>query len=239
MALRNRIRAIRGERLQRAFAERVGVSVQAVSQWERGITNPSRENLKTIASKFDVELDWLLKDEPELADDDGLRQISRARSRIAPLLTTVQAGHWTEISESAPVSAQTKIFELAEFPSGDAFALEIVGESMEPQFERGDVVIIDTGVRPLPGDFVVAKLNNQNDATFKKYRVLGANAAGNQIIELVPMNADYPTLTISEHNPGSIIGTMIEHRRYRRRARSNHEFAGMSLPRLPRGADEK
>ncbi len=36
------------------------------------------------------------------------------------------------------------------------------------------------------------------------------------VIELVPLNEDWPTLTISTDNPGHIIGTLVEHRRYRR-----------------------
>lgn len=95
----------------------------------------------------------------------------------------------------------------------------IKGDSMEPDFKEGDRVIIDPETIPKPGDFVVAKCNCNaccDEATFKKYRPRGINAQGDEIFELVPLNEDYPTFH-SETMPCYIIGTMVEHRRYRKR----------------------
>ncbi len=86
---------------------------------------------------------------------------------------------------------------------------------MLPDFREGDVVIIDPELAPTPGDFVVAK-NGENEATFKKFRPRGLNEHGEQVIELVPLNEDYPSIR-SDAQPFRIIGTMVEHRRYRRR----------------------
>jgi len=46
--------------------------------------------------------------------------------------------------------------------------------------------------------------------------LLGIDANGNDIIELVPLNQDFPSLR-SDTLPITIIGTMVEHRRYRRK----------------------
>jgi SOS-response transcriptional repressor LexA len=70
-------------------------------------------------------------------------------------------------------------------------------------------------VQPQPGDFVVAQ-NGEGEATFKKFRPRGANEIGQLVFELVPLNEDYPTMR-SDLMPIRIIGTMIEHRKYRRR----------------------
>lgn len=98
--------------------------------------------------------------------------------------------------------------------SDESFALDIRGNSMEPEFKDGDRVIIDPHVAPQPGDFVAAK-NGEQEATFKKYRPRGLDAQGNMIFELVPLNDDYPTLR-SDTQPIHIVGTMVEHRKYRR-----------------------
>lgn len=99
--------------------------------------------------------------------------------------------------------------------SPSAFALRIKGDSMLPEFREGDTVIIDPAVTPLPGDYVVAK-NDDNEATFKKYRPRGLNEQGQPVFELVPLNEDYPSLR-SDRSNLQIIGTMVEHRRYRKR----------------------
>ena len=59
----NRIRELRRERgiTQSEFAERLLVSFQAVSNWERGIAPPDLENLVRIASFFGVLTDDLLR----------------------------------------------------------------------------------------------------------------------------------------------------------------------------------
>lgn len=61
---------------------------------------------------------------------------------------------------------------------------------------------------------MVAK-NDDGEATFKKYRSRGLNERGEPVIELVPLNEDYPSLR-SDRTPLQIIGTMMEHRRYRK-----------------------
>ena len=54
---------------------------------------------------------------------------------------------------------------------------------------------------------------------FKKYRPRGHDSNGHEIFELVPLNQDWPTITVNADNPGQIVGTVMEHRRRRRRVR--------------------
>mgnify|MGYP004716968083 FL=1 len=61
---------------------------------------------------------------------------------------------------------------------------------------------------------MVAK-NGEDEALFKKYRPRGI-INGQEVYELVPLNEDYPTLR-SDSSKIRIIGTMMEHRKYRRR----------------------
>lgn len=136
-------------------------------------------------------------------------------ARQIPLIDSVQAGMWTEIADAYAMGDGSDFLLTDLDLSAHAFALEIRGDSMLPDFRPGDRVIIDPEIAPCPGDFVVAK-NGGNEATFKKYRPRGLNASGIPIVELVPLNDDYPSLH-SETSPFQIIGTMVEHRRYRRK----------------------
>lgn len=131
-----------------------------------------------------------------------------------PLISYVQAGVWTEAVDSFhPGDADDWLLTDLEL-SGLAFALQIKGDSMLPEFNPGDRVIIDPDVAPQPGDFVVAK-NGHEEATFKKYRPRSVDANGNTIFELVPLNEDYASIR-SDITPVKIVGTMVEHRKYRR-----------------------
>lgn len=131
-----------------------------------------------------------------------------------PLISHVQAGLWKESVNSYEPGAGQDFLPTHIGLGPDAFALSICGESMLPDFREGDLVIIDPGISPGPGDFVVAS-NDQHEATFKKYRPRGVNAQGETVIELVPLNDDFPILR-SDRTPFRIIGTMIEYRRFRK-----------------------
>lgn len=50
---------------QNEMAEKLGVSFQAVSLWERGEATPDVEKLEKIAELYQVSLDWLLKGKQE------------------------------------------------------------------------------------------------------------------------------------------------------------------------------
>jgi len=135
--------------------------------------------------------------------------------REVPVISYIQAGMMTEVVDPYALGdGFEKIMTDADVSEG-AFALVIKGLSMEPEFREGDKVIIDPAVAPLPGDFVAAK-NGHEEATFKKYRPRGSNEHGDQVFELVPLNEDFATLQ-SERDKMHIIGTMVEHRKYRRR----------------------
>jgi len=136
-------------------------------------------------------------------------------SRRIPLVNYVQAGAMREIGDQAWSGEAAEYLQTDLELGSTAFALEIRGTSMLPEFREGDRVIIDPEVQPQPGDFVVAK-NGGEEATFKKYRPRGLNERGDEIFELVPLNEDYPSMR-SDVTPLLIIGTMVEHRRYRKR----------------------
>lgn len=196
-----------------------GVKQSDISKLERG------DSLKTTAL---VALSRALKIRAEWLDTgDGLMDLSTAAPQDAwnvlsasmganrvPLISYVQAGAWTEaVDNFNPGDAEDWLMTDLKL-SKTAFALEIKGDSMLPEFKPGDRVIIDPEVEPMPGDFVAAK-NGKEEATFKKYRPRGTDGSGNPIFELVPLNEDFESLR-SDLEPIKIVGTMVEHRKYRR-----------------------
>ncbi|MGH8568864.1 MAG: LexA family protein, partial [Gammaproteobacteria bacterium] len=140
--------------------------------------------------------------------------------RMVPVLDYVQASEWTASAKPYPITERTEILWtcLPEL-SDRAFALVVEGESMIDEFYPGDIVIVDPDIAPRPGDYVVAKMKAEEAVTFRKYRPRGMDKGGKPIVELAPLNEDYPAKTIDSTTPGLVIGTMVEHRKYRRTAR--------------------
>lgn len=200
---------------QKDVARRFGISSQAISQWESGRTRPDSQRLVRLARLFDISLEWLLAESGPM-DSDGAGAVDLRHSARVPVIDRVQAGDWTEVADPYALGAGDEVLQTDVGVSGGTFALVIEGRSMEPDFLPGDKIIIDPAVQPRPGDYVVAKRDDDDEATFKKYRLKSQDEQGNDVIELKPLNPDWPTLVIDRDHPGHIVGTMVEHRRYRR-----------------------
>lgn len=207
--IRRRRKALKMTLEELAF--QIGGDNGNLSRLERGKQGYSDEMLRKIAHALGCSVADLFT---------GAEQVSNVANvpigtRRIPLISSVQAGAMTEAIDPYVLgdAAEWMLTDLD--LSSNAFALRIKGDSMLPEFREGDTVIIDPAVQPLPGDYVVAK-NGENEATFKKYRPRGMNERGDQVFELVPLNEDYPSMR-SDITPIRIIGTMVEHRRYRKR----------------------
>ena len=73
------------------------------------------------------------------------------------------------------------------------------GTSMAPEFRDGDKIIVDPDLTPQPGDYVVAKLDGEEEATFKKLRPRGTDAAGQPVIDLAREQLGWePTVSLDQ-----------------------------------------
>ena len=91
--------------------------------------------------------------------------------------------------------------------TGEFFGLQIHGNSMEPKFSEGDVVIVRKQEDAESGDIVIATVNG-TDATCKRLRKYRDG------IELISTNPSYEPMFFSaeeiEQKPVRIIGRVVE-----------------------------
>lgn len=210
---------------QQALAEAISqfgdgrtVTRTAVVQWEsestRGI---EAANLLKAAKVLNVAPEWLQFGtglmRPIPTHLDGLLPIT-CNQRAIPILDDARMTNNREDMEFDNTRSYIGIDqELANVTSSHAFALEIKGDSMSPEFKPGDIVIIDPNVKPQPGEIIVAKLQQEGTVTLRKYRPIGNNV---ETFELIALNVDWPKIIVNSENPAQIIGTLIEHRCRRR-----------------------
>lgn len=176
-----------------------------IANYEKNNRTPNLDDIEIIAKALNVS--------PEtLAFDQNIAPVKLRKSYCYPLLSGIQAGTWTDCYDYAD-STGYDYLESEIYAGEDAFFLKISGQSMEPKFSEGDLVLIDTRKRPHPGDFVAA-VNGTGEATFKQYKELGEyNEFGNAHFELIPLNPVFPTMS-TKNQDIRIIGVAVEHRRY-------------------------
>jgi len=208
--LGTRLKALRQKRKlsQARLASMAGVSQGTIGNIESDVRGYG-ESIVDIAKALETTPAYLrLETDVEHAGGSNVIPADIGVHRI-PLINYVQAGNWSEIADGFHAGEHL----LTDLDLSDrAFALEIKGDSMLPEFRPGDRVIIDPAIPPSPGCFVVAK-NGGDEATFKKYRLRGIGDSGEEIIELVPLNPDFAPMR-SDKIPFKIIGKMVEHRKY-------------------------
>lgn len=189
----NTIKRLRKQKglTQLELADLLNVHQTAVSQWEQDRTNPDIETYKKMASIFDVSLDLLL----------GNRELKGVK---IPVLGRVQAG--------IPIEAVTEIIDYEEITpelaaTGEFFCLQIQGDSMEPRFVAGDVVVVKRISDIESGDIAVILVNG-NDATVKRVK------KANDGLILIPNNTSYEPMFYSNEDilklPVEILGKVIE-----------------------------
>lgn len=199
----NRIKELRemAGKQQKELAIDLGVSQPTVSDWESGRKVPSAKSTSKLADYFQVPIDYLLGRE---SVTDGPPAPSRPGSKWIPVLGRVAAG--------TPIEAVEDILDYEEIDaktaaSGEHFALQIKGQSMEPRIKDGDVVIVRKQDGCDSGDVAVVLVNG-DEATVKRIK---KEPAG---IMLIPSNPSYEPKFYSNDEilslPVRIIGKVIE-----------------------------
>lgn len=212
---------------QQQLADSIGVSKTSVIYWEKDENIPKHESLTLLSRILGVTPDWLLKGiEAQNNNSDALSttsnnddiltnvKSSKRRLRKIPVLDFVQAGMWREVAyDGLNPKGEAYTTYSGSLPEA-VFCLEVNGMSMAPDFLPGDEIVVDAALTPKPGSLVVAQEIQHGSATttFKKYRVIGVNEHGVDVIELVPLNPDFPTYNSTQIEI-SIIGVVVQHHR--------------------------
>lgn len=204
MTIGQRIKKLREtlDLTQEAVAKQVGCATQTIFKYENEIvTNIPLDKIEKIATALQTTPAYLMGWEGQ---DNALDGGKKTKGVWIPVLGTVQAG--------VPMEAIEDIIDYEEIDenmakSGEYFALQIKGASMEPRFVEGDVVIVRKQPVVENGDIAVVMVNG-DEATVKKfYRESNG-------IKLIPINPSYDIMfyTPDEVNtlPVTILGKVVE-----------------------------
>ena len=185
-------------KMQKVVAYELGIAPNTYSQYESGKREPDRKTLIKIADYFNTSTDYIL------GRDVSTGPLDDKNGVWIPVLGQVQAG--------LPTTAVENIIDYEQISrdmsdTGEFFALRVKGDSMEPKFTEGDVVIVRKQSTASDGDIVIALVNG-DDATIKKIKIRPEG------IILTPLNSQYEPMFYNndeiETLPVTIIGKVVE-----------------------------
>lgn len=140
---------------QEQLARKLGITQGSVSLWEQERNDPDTKTAVKLAQIFEIPLDSLFSNEPR-RELDSIR-INRA---AVPILGNIACGQ--------RVTPDTTPDGFADLPDGVRadFALRCNGDSMEPTFMDGDLVLIRQQPEVEPGQ--IAAVNIGGETTLKR-----------------------------------------------------------------------
>ncbi|WP_051378320.1 LexA family protein [Derxia gummosa] len=158
------------------LANAAGCTRALVTQWLDGTAKSiSYKHARGICRQHNYRLDWLIEGAGPKRPDDGmaiddepaLKPVSTIRS--VPLISWVAAGPLCEVSDPHPVGGADDWLPCPVPCSEGTYALEVVGDSMEPEYREGEIVFVDPQLAPRHGDDVIVR-TPEGRATFKRYQ---------------------------------------------------------------------
>lgn len=183
MDLGKRIKAARKIKgwSQAALAEMVGVSTQAVSQWETGKTEPELARVTMVANLLDVDWDWLFGNH---GNDDAPvpSKLSQDAGYRAPLIDIADAIGFSLLTAHAAyeVGEEQVTFDPSWDPKGAMFA--IMADEDHKRYNKGDVLIFDNGFKVEVGDIAAASVILRGG----KWKVIIGEIEDNNFIDRIP-----------------------------------------------------
>lgn len=175
-------------------------SYTTITKWESGVSEPTLKMTNQIADFFKISVN-------DLCYKDLEKTVSKPVDKKGVTINVLG-----RVAAGIPITAVEEIIDTEEITealakTGTFFGLQIHGDSMEPKFSEGDVVIVRQQEDAESGDIVIATVNG-SDATCKRLKKYETGIA------LLSTNPNYDPMIFSnqeiEEKPVRIIGKVVE-----------------------------
>ena len=179
------------------LCEALGIKYTTLTDWIKGNSYPRIDKIELMANYFGIS-------KSDLVEDHSITQNRRHNGIAISVYGRVAAGVPLEMIEDI-IDTEEITEDLAR--TGEFFALQIHGDSMEPRMKEGDVVIVRRQEDADSEDTVIATVNG-TDATCKRLKKYSDGIA------LISTNPVYEPMYFTneeiEKKPVRILGRVVE-----------------------------
>jgi phage repressor protein C with HTH and peptisase S24 domain/DNA-binding XRE family transcriptional regulator len=127
--------------------------------------------------------------------------------RLVPIINKVAAGYPADFDDlDYPVGIADDYIRCPDVHDPNAFAVRVVGDSMEPKFREGDIIVFSPAAEVRNGDDCFVRFATPHETTFK--RVFFEQ---NDAVRLQPRNEKYPPTMIEGKRINGIYRAIIRY----------------------------
>ena len=132
-----------------------------------------------------------------------------AAGRLVPVINKVSAGYPADFDDmDYPVGIADDYIRCPDLHDPNAFAVRVVGDSMEPRFCEGDIVIFSPAAEVHNGDDCFVRFAMPHETTFKRVFFEAENK-----IRLQPRNEKYSPTIVDGKRINGLYRAIIRHER--------------------------
>lgn len=143
-----------------------------------------------------------------LAESDNVEGIPTA-GRLVPIINNVAAGYPMDYDDKGyPPGGADDYVRCPDLHDPHAFAVRVVGDSMEPKYRQGDIIIFSPAVAVNTGDDCFVRMSDPHETTFKQ---VFFEQAGD--IRLQPRNHQYPPIMLPRERINGLWKAVIRYER--------------------------
>lgn len=147
---------------QAELASHIDVKPQAISGWERGLSQPRGKQLQALVSIFSVDKSWLLYGESKKNDQECFSKIITFIPFFENINAAAGDGFFnSEINHKSFYPLPTNIVD-SQTDKDAIFCIKALGDSMEPMFNDGAILAINPNKKDIvDGRIYVLRMNDR------------------------------------------------------------------------------
>ena len=129
--------------------------------------------------------------------------------RIVPVINKLSAGYPSDFDDlDYPVGIADDYVRCPDVHDPNAFAVRVVGDSMEPRFREGDIVVFSPASEVRNGDDCFIRFATPHETTFKRVFFEPSNK-----VRLQPRNEKYPPTIVDGSRINGLYRAIIKYER--------------------------
>jgi len=197
-----------GQLLHIAHLERMPSDVRGVYESREAENVRLRQLLRKLTEKRgqSSEIKELLA---QMGGDSKDGKSTMSAGRLVPIINKVAAGYPTDFNDlDYPVGIADDYVRCPDLHDPNAFAVRVVGDSMEPRFHEGDIVIFSPALDVRNGDDCFVRFTMPHETTFKRVFFERDNR-----VRLQPRNARYSPTIIEGNRVDGIYRAVVRYER--------------------------
>ena len=134
-------------------------------------------------------------------------EVSLAAGRLVPIINKVAAGYPTDFDDlNYPAGVADDYVRCPDLHDPNAFAVRVVGDSMEPRFREDDIVIFSPVAEVHNGDDCFVRFAMPHETTFKRVFFEADNK-----VRLQPRNDKYPPTIVDGKRINGLYRAIIKY----------------------------